>query len=76
VVVDSIVAESVPVVALQTTTLAIAGIIFAAFAGLFALQNFATSSHSSHVLHRWYVHASNGFYVENFLRSRFGPQPR
>ena len=74
--VDSIVASSVPVIALQTTTLAIAGIIFVAFAGLFALQSLLASPKSSLVLYRWYVHASNGFYVENFLRGRFGPQPR
>jgi NAD(P)H-quinone oxidoreductase subunit 5 len=67
--VDRVVAASVPHHAFPAMHLMIAGTILACFGLVFLLHVKLSTSPRPEWMNRWYVHASNGFYVENRLRS-------
>ncbi|MEQ8836938.1 MAG: proton-conducting transporter membrane subunit [Lacipirellulaceae bacterium] len=67
-VVDSIVAESLPSTALLASGWFLPAMILTGFAGLFLLQASVSSIAQSKRWRAFYVHASNGFYLESLLR--------
>ncbi len=70
--VDKLVAKSVPIASAPTMLWLVVAIVSAGFAGMFMLQKMLTRHQPSAALNGWYVHAANGFYVENTLRRIFG----
>ncbi|QEF96040.1 NADH-quinone oxidoreductase subunit L [Stieleria maiorica] len=72
-VVDGLAAGSVPVASFSTLQWSVIGLaVGCGFAGLLAMDQ-ATSRRDGPVrFGRWFVHASNGFYVESTLRRVFG----
>lgn len=73
VMVDHVVASSLPKAAGPSQLWIVATIVSAGFIGLFALHALLENVTSQRRLHALYVHASNGFYMENSLRRLFGP---
>jgi NAD(P)H-quinone oxidoreductase subunit 5 len=73
VVVDKIVASSLPTFSTPELFVSVAAIVACGFVGMFWLQSQLSAGRRSPALNRWYVHASNGFYIENILRRVFGP---
>ena len=51
----------------------VAAFITAAFGGMFLLQSRLASRTTSPLLNRWYIHASNGFYLEKSILRIFAP---
>ena len=70
--VDTIIASSLPVVIGTNTLWITGGLIALGFVSLFILHAQLSRESASRRLHTWYVHASNGFYIENALRRVFG----
>jgi NAD(P)H-quinone oxidoreductase subunit 5 len=71
--VDSIIAGSLPATTAIAANWLVVPVLLAGFASLFLLHSLLAGERQRSWLHRWYVHASNGFYVENTLRRVFGP---
>ena len=71
--VDSIVASSLPMPSAPGTAWLVAAIILFAFGGMFLLQSRLASGSTSPLMNRWYVHASNGFYLEKSIHRIFAP---
>jgi NAD(P)H-quinone oxidoreductase subunit 5 len=72
--VDKVVASSLPVAAaISDLHWVVVAVVVVGFAGLFALHRGLSSTKASRSMQALYVHASNGFYVENVLRRVFGP---
>ena len=51
----------------------VAGIVLVGFIGMFVLQTLLVHGYENKTLHKWHIHASNGFYVESILRRIFVP---
>ncbi len=75
-IVDKVVAASLPIASSPELVWLVAAIVIAGFAGMFTLQRTLTNRQPSATLNRWYIHASNGFYVENTLRRIYGSLSR
>ena len=71
--VDRFIGSSLPTHAWPALPWLIATLVLTGFVGLFALQTEVARGRRSPVLERWYVHASNGFYMESILRRVFAP---
>ncbi len=77
--VDKIVASSLSAASVPALVWPVVAIVLVGFAGLFALHAQlsqiagASKGAGPQRIHVWYVHASNGFYLENGLRRVFGP---
>ena len=72
-IVDGFVADGVPVVMLPVTQWAVIGsIIGCGFISMLSIERTTTRLGAKSRGGRWYVHASNGFYVESVLRRVFG----
>ncbi|MDZ4848056.1 MAG: proton-conducting transporter membrane subunit [Pirellulaceae bacterium] len=70
--VDKLIAASVPAHAVPALSGLLTGLLLAGFAGLFWLHIQLSSAKRPAWLDGWYIHASNGFYIENNLRRIMG----
>ncbi|MGV3483461.1 MAG: proton-conducting transporter membrane subunit [Planctomycetaceae bacterium] len=73
VVIDNIVAPSLPATSVPAALWLVVGLVGACFVGMFALQAGLASGREITFLYRCRIHAANGFYVESFIRRLFGP---
>jgi NAD(P)H-quinone oxidoreductase subunit 5 len=71
--VDWIVATSLPRVVPSNPVWLVAMMIVTGFMGMFVLQFMLAKGRRNASLNRWYIHASNGFYVDSVIRRVFGP---
>ncbi len=71
--VDWIIAASLPKVVPPNPVWLVAMMIVIGFTGMFVLQFMVAKGRRNASLNRWYIHASNGFYVDSVLRRVFGP---
>ncbi len=70
--VDRLIAPSLPSPAAQTGTWLVLAVVPSGFAGLFLLHMQLSSERTSELLNQWYIHASNGFYLEQTWHRAFG----
>lgn len=70
--VNKIVAPSLPTVQTSAITWLIASVVLFGFGGMFMLTKIVVSPTNFKWLNIFYVHASNGFYIEPWLRHKFG----
>lgn len=72
-IVDGLAGASVPEATIPTVQWAAVGLIIACgFGAMFWIERAKTRCGSSDRTHRWFIHASNGFYVEAVIRRVFG----
>ncbi len=71
--VDNMVSASLPTSSGPQLSWLLSAVVITGFIGLFSLQSGLASGHASATLHRWHIHAANGFYLENMLRRVFEP---
>ncbi|QDS91521.1 NADH-quinone oxidoreductase subunit L [Roseimaritima multifibrata] len=71
--VDKTIAASLPEGSVPTMAWLSGSIIAAGFAGMFLLQMRLSSRQTSPLLNRFYVHATNGFYLEKWEQRVFAP---
>ena len=70
--VDKLIAASVPAYAVPAQSGLLTGLLLAGFAALFWLHIQVTSAKRPAWLDGFYVHATNGFYIENMVRRLLG----
>ncbi|MBX3423968.1 MAG: oxidoreductase [Pirellulaceae bacterium] len=70
--IDSIISASLPVAGVPQMLWLVASFVATGFLGLLVLQAALVSGRESAILNRYYIHASNGFYLESTLRRVFG----
>jgi NAD(P)H-quinone oxidoreductase subunit 5 len=73
VVVDKTVAASLPSATTPGVMWLVAAVVSGGFVGIFLLQTRLASGRKPEWLNTLYIHASNGFYIENTLRRIFEP---
>ncbi len=72
VVVDGIVAASLPMGTAPALAWLVAAIVSCGFGAVFVLQATLPAANRPPWMHAFYVHVANGFYLENLLRRVFG----
>ncbi len=70
--VDRLIAGSVPIHATPAVSGMLTGLLMASFSGLLWLHIQVSSAKRPAWLNAWYIHAINGFYIENNLRRWLG----
>ncbi len=70
--VDKSVASSLPLSIAPDVVWLVAAVVTAGFVAMFLLHARLASGRTSPLLNRWYIHASNGFYLEKSLHRVFG----